>query len=169
MTKSVDRNEEEIVGTHGALRDDVDQLQSRARHMVDWRAQMNKHPLAMMGLAVAGGVLAASMLSGLRAATHMSHLRRHDSASERTSRRKSEPRRDATLLDRRSPRSVDGHGTRRAVRIEDRHENGHGVWQSLGAAIAGIVSPAVMRHVQSDMSKPKGSAPRTAAASSARA
>jgi hypothetical protein len=39
-----------------ALEGNLDELQSRAREAVDWRAQVRKHPMAMVGVAFAVGV-----------------------------------------------------------------------------------------------------------------
>lgn len=68
IMQSIDRLEAEIAAEKDALRYNVEELQERARDVVDWRAQVQRHPLAMIGAAVVGGVLLAAMFSPARGA-----------------------------------------------------------------------------------------------------
>ena len=48
------------------LKEDLHALEAKASEAVDWRAQFEKRPLLMIGLAVGGGMLASSILGGGR-------------------------------------------------------------------------------------------------------
>ncbi len=66
--QSVDSLEREIEQEKRELRYNVTALKERARDSVDWRVQTQRHPLAMLGLAAAGGLLLAAALRPARAA-----------------------------------------------------------------------------------------------------
>lgn len=61
-TDTIDRIEHEIAEEKDALRYNVGELKERAREVVDWRTQVERHPLALMGAAAVGGLLLASVL-----------------------------------------------------------------------------------------------------------
>jgi len=133
-TDTVDRLEREVSQTRTSLRENVGELQARAKHMTDWRAQVNEHPMAMMGLALGGGLLAASMLGG----------RAHEGRElhGRAARRKysgRHDRRNHVLLDRRGPRFTNGH-----AEASSQHGDGPGLWRGIGAAAA-TAAPLMQR------------------------
>lgn len=68
IMQSIDSLEAEIASEKEALKHNVDELQERAREVVDWRTQVQRHPLAMVGAALVGGVLLATMFSPARGA-----------------------------------------------------------------------------------------------------
>lgn len=125
-TDTVDRLEREVSQTRSSLRENVGELQTRARHLTDWRAQVNEHPMAMMGLALGGGLLAASMIGG--------HSHEDRQLHGRAARRKysgRHDRRNHVVVDRRGPRLTNGHAD-----ASSRHTDGSGLWRGIGAAAA---------------------------------
>jgi hypothetical protein len=46
------------------LKEDLHALESKASEAIDWRAQFEKRPLLMLGLAAGGGALASSLIGG---------------------------------------------------------------------------------------------------------
>jgi ElaB/YqjD/DUF883 family membrane-anchored ribosome-binding protein len=59
---TIERLETEIAEKKESLKYNVDELQERARDVVDWRAQVGRHPFAMIGAVAVGGVLVAAVL-----------------------------------------------------------------------------------------------------------
>lgn len=55
-----------IAATQEDLSHDLDVLEAKGKEMVDWRAHVDKRPLAMLGVAFVGGLLASSMVGGRR-------------------------------------------------------------------------------------------------------
>ena len=55
-----------IVASHEALEHNLAALETKARELGDWRVQFDKRPFAVLGLAFAGGLLAAAVLGGSR-------------------------------------------------------------------------------------------------------
>lgn len=52
----------EINAERSALAENLHELELKARALTDWRAQVNRHPLAMVGVALAGGVALAMLV-----------------------------------------------------------------------------------------------------------
>lgn len=65
MTKLTAQLRREIEAERSALADNLHELEIRARELTDWRAQVRKHPVASVGVALAGG-LAIGMYAGRR-------------------------------------------------------------------------------------------------------
>jgi hypothetical protein len=55
-----------IAATKDDLTHDLDVLEAKGKALVDWRAHVDKRPLAMLGVAFVGGLLASSMVGGRR-------------------------------------------------------------------------------------------------------
>jgi hypothetical protein len=53
--------ERRIAAERGQLGRNLNELQSRVEEATDWRVQFQKRPLAMMGIALGGGLLLASV------------------------------------------------------------------------------------------------------------
>lgn len=66
--QSVDSIERDIEREKRELKYNVAALKERARDTVDWRVQVQRHPLAMLGLAAAGGLIVAAAFRPSRAA-----------------------------------------------------------------------------------------------------
>jgi hypothetical protein len=66
--QSVDSLERDVEHQKRSLKYNVEELQERARDAVDWRVQVQRHPLAMLGLAALGGLLVASAFRPAQAA-----------------------------------------------------------------------------------------------------
>ncbi|MBI1896827.1 MAG: hypothetical protein HYS04_09890 [Acidobacteria bacterium] len=64
MDERPDKIVEHIEAERGRLEDNLDELQSRVRRTVDWRAQFERHPYLMMSVAAGGGALLSSLLIG---------------------------------------------------------------------------------------------------------
>jgi hypothetical protein len=61
MGEKSDQIEREIQAERGQLGHNLNELQSKVQDFTDWRAQFQKRPIAMMGVAVGGGLLLASL------------------------------------------------------------------------------------------------------------
>lgn len=59
---TIEHLESEIAEKKESLKDNVDELQERARDVVSWRAQLDRHPFVMLGAVAVGGVLVAALL-----------------------------------------------------------------------------------------------------------
>ncbi len=66
MTESPDALRQTIADTQDDLSRNLEALESKGQDLVDWRAHFDKRPLAMLGVAFVGGLLAANMVSGGR-------------------------------------------------------------------------------------------------------
>lgn len=58
------RLEQDVAEAHQELNHNLEVLETRARELTDWRAQFEKRPLLMLGLAAGGGLIAASLIGG---------------------------------------------------------------------------------------------------------
>ena len=66
------RHLEQVIATQVAdLGDNLEALSQKAKTLVDWRAQVDAHPLGMVGLAVAGGAIASTMGRRRRGPRHV--------------------------------------------------------------------------------------------------
>ncbi len=65
-----------IVASHEALEHNLAALETKAKELGDWRVQFDKRPLAVLGLAFAGGLLAAAVLGGSRSRREAAGARR---------------------------------------------------------------------------------------------
>jgi hypothetical protein len=61
MDDHTKRLEQVIATEREELSSNIEELASKARGLTDWRAQLEAHPAAALGLAAAGGAMAASM------------------------------------------------------------------------------------------------------------
>lgn len=64
MGEKSNQIEREIVAERGQLGQNLNELQSKVEEITDWRAQFQKRPMLMMGVALGGGVLLATMTRG---------------------------------------------------------------------------------------------------------
>jgi len=65
MTKLTDRLQHELDVEKASLAENLGELEIKARQLADWRRQVKRHPLAAVGVALAGGV-ALAMFAGPR-------------------------------------------------------------------------------------------------------
>lgn len=89
MTESPDALRQTIADTQEDLSRNLEALESKGQDLVDWRAHFEKRPLAMLGVAFVGGLLAANMVSGGR-----SSRRETDSTLGEMSSSRPKPQRD---------------------------------------------------------------------------
>lgn len=68
MGEKSDQIERQIAVERGQLGENLSELQSRVQEATDWRLQFQKRPMLMMGVAVGGGLLLASV-TGRRSRT----------------------------------------------------------------------------------------------------
>ena len=61
MDEKSDQIERQIVAERGQLGRNLNELESRVQDMTDWRAQFQKRPMLMIGVAASGGLLLASI------------------------------------------------------------------------------------------------------------
>ncbi len=61
MGEKSDQIERQIELERADLGDNINELQSRVQEVTDWRLQFQKKPMLMMGLALGGGLLLASV------------------------------------------------------------------------------------------------------------
>ena len=61
MDEKSDQIERQIVADRGQLGRNLNELESRVQDMTDWRAQFQKRPMLMIGVAASGGLLLASV------------------------------------------------------------------------------------------------------------
>ncbi len=61
MGEKSDQIERQIQAERGQLGHNLNELQSKVGEVTDWRAQFQKRPMLMMGVAVGGGLLLASI------------------------------------------------------------------------------------------------------------
>ncbi len=64
MNESPDALRQTIASTQKDLSHNLEVLESKGQDLVDWRAHVDKRPLAMLGVAFVGGALAAAVLGG---------------------------------------------------------------------------------------------------------
>lgn len=62
MGENSDQIERHIQEQRDELGDNIGELQKKAKNAVDWRNQVQHRPMAMMGIAFAGGVLLSALL-----------------------------------------------------------------------------------------------------------
>lgn len=55
-----------IAATQEEISHDLDVLEAKGKELVDWRAHVDKRPLAMLGVAFVGGLLASGLVGGRR-------------------------------------------------------------------------------------------------------
>jgi hypothetical protein len=63
MDEKPDQIVEHIEHQRNALGRNLDELQHRIKSTADWRVQFDRHPMAMVGLAVGGGLLLGALVS----------------------------------------------------------------------------------------------------------
>ena len=78
--------EQVIARQREELGDNLEELAMKAKALTDWRAQVEAHPLGMVGLAVGGGVIVSALTS-----------RRHPRPAGRSEVAAHEPRRRSQL------------------------------------------------------------------------
>jgi hypothetical protein len=72
MGETSDEIVRRIRETRNDLSENIDELQDKVKNAVDWKAQFEQHPGAMLGLAFAGGVLLSAVLPSIRSSSHRS-------------------------------------------------------------------------------------------------
>ena len=65
MGESTSQIEQDIVAERNELGRNLQLLESKARSLTDWRTYFRKHPFAMMGVALGGGVLLGALTRNL--------------------------------------------------------------------------------------------------------
>lgn len=65
MGNHSDEIERHIEEQRNELGEHMSELQEKVKNAVDWRAQFEERPMAMMGLAFGGGVLLSALLPGI--------------------------------------------------------------------------------------------------------
>ncbi len=78
MGEKSNQIEREIQAERGQLGQNLNELQSKVEEVTDWRAQFQKRPMLMMGVAVGGGLLLASMTGGRSGSRRSYREDRHD-------------------------------------------------------------------------------------------
>jgi hypothetical protein len=68
MGEKADRIEQHIKQQRDELGENVMELKQKVSRSFDWRAQVDEHPLTMVGLAFGGGLLLSALLDGKRSA-----------------------------------------------------------------------------------------------------
>jgi len=82
MGEKSNQIERQIAAERGQLGQNLNELQSRVEEATDWRFQFQKRPLLMMGVALGGGLLLASV-TGRRSRSRRSYPEhREDTAQE---------------------------------------------------------------------------------------
>lgn len=66
MGEKPDQIERHIYEKRNELGENIHELQQKVKTAVDWRAQVEQRPLAMIGIAFGGGLLLSMLLSGGR-------------------------------------------------------------------------------------------------------
>jgi hypothetical protein len=66
MDESTVRLQRQLAGEHEQLNENLDVLERKARELTDWRAQFEKRPLLLLGLAFGGGLLASGLVGRRR-------------------------------------------------------------------------------------------------------
>ncbi len=66
MGQTTDQIERCIEEQRAQLGENIDELQQRVKDTFDWRAQFDQRPIAMLGIAVGGGLLLSAMIGGRR-------------------------------------------------------------------------------------------------------
>ena len=84
MGEKSNQIERRIETERGQLGENLHELQSKVEGLTDWRAQFQKRPMVMMGVAVGGGLLLASMTGrrSSRSKRHYTESRPDISSSE---------------------------------------------------------------------------------------
>jgi ElaB/YqjD/DUF883 family membrane-anchored ribosome-binding protein len=62
MGETTDEIETEIDHSREALRSNLEELETRVKDAANWRSQVRRHPGAMFGIAVLGGMLLAALV-----------------------------------------------------------------------------------------------------------
>jgi ElaB/YqjD/DUF883 family membrane-anchored ribosome-binding protein len=62
MGETADQIENEIDHTREALKSNLEELETRVKDVTNWRSLVRRHPGAMFGAAVLGGVLLAALV-----------------------------------------------------------------------------------------------------------
>src|ERR1700682_4032656 len=86
MGEKPDQIEQHIYETRSELGENIQELQSKVKHAVDWRAQFEERPWTMVGLAFGGGVLLSALMGGTRRPRYSGARRREQWRSERSHR-----------------------------------------------------------------------------------
>jgi hypothetical protein len=66
MGETPDQIERHIYEKRNELGENINELQQKVKTAVDWRAQFDQRPLAMVGLAFGGGLLLSMLIGGRR-------------------------------------------------------------------------------------------------------
>ena len=78
MTSQTAELERQIEKEQDALVENLTELEQQAKELVDWRVQVRKHPRAMLGAALGGGLLVALLAGSSRPRNGGRAARRRD-------------------------------------------------------------------------------------------
>ena len=70
MGESTDQIKREIAVQRIDLGSKLNELESKAKSLTDWRGYFEKSPMTMIGVAFGGGLLLATMIGGRRSRSH---------------------------------------------------------------------------------------------------
>ncbi|MGA8027024.1 MAG: hypothetical protein WB992_07750 [Bryobacteraceae bacterium] len=94
MGEKSNQIERQIAAERGQLGQNLNELQSRVEEATDWRFQFQKRPMLMMGIAIGGGLLLASVTGRSRSRARYAE---HRPDSEREHRRGAELQKNKAL------------------------------------------------------------------------
>jgi hypothetical protein len=66
MITQSNRLVQEIAAEHESLGENLQELESRVRAVADWRGHVQRRPIAMLGLALGGGILLSALMGSPR-------------------------------------------------------------------------------------------------------
>jgi hypothetical protein len=73
MGQTVDQIEDQIEGSRGDLRSNLEELGQKVKSAVDWREKFRANPGAVLALAFGGGLILANIIGGSRSRDERSH------------------------------------------------------------------------------------------------
>ncbi len=66
MVETTEQLERQLANAHDQLNSNLEVLETKTKELTDWRAQFDKRPLLLLGLAFGGGLLASGVVGGGR-------------------------------------------------------------------------------------------------------
>lgn len=102
MGPTANEIEQHIASVRGKLDQNINEIQTRVKNATDWRWQVKKQPLAAVGIALAGGFLAARLVRPSRGHRSNSHgeAQGHGEGARYAAQRYSEPHEKSPRLSR---------------------------------------------------------------------
>ena len=77
MGEETDQIERHIQQQRAELGENINELQQKVKDTFDWRAQFEEHPVAMIGVAVGGGLLLSALVGGRPRSSRLPEERWH--------------------------------------------------------------------------------------------